>query len=109
MEKLHVKKDDTVIVVSGDDKGRKGKVLETSPKEGKVIVKGVNIVTRHVKPRKQGDQGGIVKVEGAMYACKVMLYCPKCEKGVRARIAFKYDKDGDKKKVRVCSCGYEFD
>ena len=66
MEKLHVKKGDTVIVVSGDDKGLKGEVLETSPKEGKVIVKGVNIVTRHVKPRKQGDQGGIIKVEGAM-------------------------------------------
>ena len=117
MEKLHVKKDDTVVVVSGDDKGRKGKVLETSPKEGKVIVKGVNIVTRHVKPRKQGDQGGIVKVEGAMYASKVMLYCPKCDKGVRVRIAFKDDKDGKKKKVRVCAgktaegapCGYEFD
>lgn len=77
MEKLHVKKDDTVIVISGDDKGRKGKVLEVSPKEGKIIVKGVNIVTRHVKPRKQGEQGGIVKVEGAMYACKVMLYCSK--------------------------------
>ena len=101
MEKLHVKKDDTVIVVSGDDKGRKGKVLETSPKEGKVIVKGVNIVTRHVKPRKQGDQGGIVKVEGAMYACKVMLYCAKCDKGVRVKNSVE-----DGKKVRLCAkCG----
>ncbi len=101
MEKLHVKKDDTVIVVSGDDKGRKGKVLEVSPKEGKVIVKGVNIVTRHVKPRKEGQQGGIVKVEGAMYACKVMLYCEKCDKGVRARSAVE-----DGKKVRLCAaCG----
>ena len=107
MEKLHVKKGDTVIVVSGDDKGLKGEVLETSPKEGKVIVKGVNIVTRHVKPRKQGDQGGIVKVEGAMYACKVQLYCPKCEKGVRTHIEVV-----DGKKIRVCSgknCGHKFD
>ena len=63
MNTLHVKKDDTVIVVSGDDKGKKGKVLETSPSEGKIIVKGINIVTRHVKPRKQGDEGGIVNVE----------------------------------------------
>ena len=102
MEKLHVKKDDTVIVISGDDKGRKGKVLEVSPKEGKIIVKGVNIVTRHVKPRKQGEQGGIAKVEGAMYACKVMLYCAKCDKGVRVKSAA--GEDG--KKVRLCAvCG----
>ncbi len=103
MEKLHVKKGDTVVVVSGDDRGVKGEVLETSPKEGKVIVKGVNIVTRHVKPRKQGDQGGIVKVEGAMYACKVQLYCSKCDKGVRVKHTVK-----DGKKVRVCAkCGAE--
>ena len=103
MEKLHVKKGDTVVVVSGDDKGAKGEVLETSPKEGKVIVKGVNIVTRHVKPRKQGDQGGIVKVEGAMYACKVQVYCPKCDKGVRVNHVIV-----DGKKVRVCAkCGAE--
>ena len=103
MEKLHVKKGDTVVVVSGDDKGVRGEVLETSPKEGKVIVKGVNIVTRHVKPRKQGDQGGIVKVEGAMYASKVQLYCPKCDKGVRVNHTVV-----DGKKVRVCAkCGAE--
>ena len=87
---------------------KKGEVLETSPKEGKVIVKDVNIVTRHVKPRKQGDQGGIVKVEGAMYACMVQLYCPKCDKGVRAGVVYKEEKDGTKKKVRVCKCGHEF-
>jgi len=101
MEKLHVKKGDTVVVLSGDDKGRKGEVLETSPKEGKVIVKGVNIVTRHVKPRKQGEKGGIVKVEGAMYACKVALYCSKCDQGVRVKHTVE-----DGKKVRVCAkCG----
>ena len=104
MEKLHVKKGDTVIVVSGDDKGLKGEVLETSPKEGKVIVKGVNIVTRHVKPRKQGEQGGIVKVEGAMYACKVQAVCPKCDKAVRTGV-----KVVDGKKVRYCKkCQKEF-
>ena len=102
MEKLHVKKDDTVIVISGDDRGKKGKVLEVSPKEGKVIVKGINIVTRHVKPRRQGEEGGIVKVEGAMYASKVMLYCDKCDKGVRVKKAV--GEDG--KKVRLCAkCG----
>lgn len=102
-KKLHIKKDDTVIVVSGDDKGKKGKVVEVSPKEGKVIVEGVNIVSKHVKPRKQGETGGIVKVEGAMYASKVQLYCAKCGKGVRVKTVI----NGDKK-TRVCAkCGAE--
>ncbi len=101
MNKVHVKRDDTVIVISGDDKGKKGKVLEVSPEEGKVIVKDVNIVTKHAKPRRQGEQGGIVKVEGAMYADKVQLFCEKCGKGVRAK-----HKIVDGKKVRVCAkCG----
>ncbi|MBQ0102072.1 MAG: 50S ribosomal protein L24 [Firmicutes bacterium] len=102
MEKLHVKKGDTVIVVSGDDKGKKGEVLEAAPAEGKIIVKGINIVSRHVKPRKQGEEGGIVKVEGPMRACKVQLYCAKCDKGVKAKIVV--GEDG--KKTRVCpKCG----
>ena len=103
IKKVHVKKNDVVVVISGDDKGKKGKVLEVSPKEGKVIVEGVNIVSCHVKPRKQGDQGGIVKVEGAMYADKVQLFCSTCGKGVRAKMKL----DGDKK-IRVCAkCGAE--
>lgn len=101
MNKVHVKRDDTVIVISGDDKGKKGKVLEVSPEEGKVIVKDINIVTKHAKPRRQGETGGIVKVEGALYADKVQLYCEKCGKGVRAK-----HKIVDGKKVRVCAkCG----
>ena len=112
MANLHIKKDDTVIVLSGDDKGVKGKVLEVAPKEGKVIVEGVNKVHKHVKPRRQGETGGIVDTEGAIYACKVTLYCPKCGKGVRTHI-----EEIDGKKVRVCSgkdkdkkpCGHKFD
>lgn len=101
MKTLHVKKDDTVIVISGDDKGAKGKVLAVSPEEGKVIVEGANMQTKHVKPRKQGETGGIIKVEGAMYASKVMLYCSKCGKGVRYTTTVE-----DGKKVRVCKkCG----
>ena len=103
-DKLHVKKDDTVVVISGDDKGKKGKVLTVSPKERKVIVDGVNIVTKHAKPRRQGEAGGIVKAEAALYACKVQLVCPKCDKGTR--VAHKIDADGNK--VRVCKhCGAE--
>ena len=103
MANLHIKKDDTVIVLSGDDKGVKGKVLEVSPKEGKVIVEGVNKVKKHVKPRRQGETGGIVDAEGAIYASKVALYCSACKQGVRAKA-----KIVDGKKIRVCAkCGKE--
>ena len=75
---VHVKTGDTVVILSGKDKGKKGKVLAVSPKEGKVIVEGCNMIKKHVKPRRMGEQGGIVDAEGAMYASKVMLVCPKC-------------------------------
>ena len=104
MAKLHIKKGDNVIVLSGDDKGVKGEVIAVSPEEGKVIVKDVNIIHKHVKPRKQGETGGIVDAEGAIYASNVALYCPKCDKGVR--VAHKIDGDT---KVRVCAkCGHKF-
>ena len=107
VNKLHVKKGDTVIVLSGKDKGKKGKVLEVSPKERKVIVENVNMVTKHVKPRKMGDQGGIVKAEGAMYACKVMHVCPKC--GKPTRIAHKILNDGTKQRLcKNTGCGETF-
>lgn len=101
MSKIHVKKGDEVMIISGKDRGKKGKVLEISPSEGKVIVEGRNMVTKHVKPRRQGQLGGIVKAEGAIYACKVMPICPKCSKPTR--VGHKIDGD---KKVRVCrNCG----
>ena len=80
---MNVKKNDTVIVLSGKDKGKKGKVLEAMPAAGKVVVEGVNVATCHVKPKKQGDQGGIINREIPMYASKVMLVCPKCGKATR--------------------------
>ena len=105
MNKLHIRKDDTVVVLSGKDKGKKGKVLETSPKEQKVIVEGINMVTKHVKPRRQGETGGIVKAEGAMYAAKVMVVCPSC--GKPTRVAHKVLDNGTKK--RACKkCGATF-
>ena len=104
MNKVHVKKDDTVIVLSGNDKGVKGKVLEVSPKEGKLLVKGVSVASKHVKPRKQGDAGGIMQLESAIYASKVAMYCDKCGKGVRVKHTV-----ADGKKVRVCAkCGKQF-
>ena len=98
---MNIKTGDTVIVLSGDDKGAKGKVIAVSPKEGKVLVEQVNMIHKHVKARKQGDESGIVDAEGAIYASKVALYCDACKKGVRVKHVMK-----DGKKIRVCAkCG----
>ena len=101
---MNIKKNDTVIVLSGKDKGKKGKVQKTLPAADKVLIEGINMATCHVKPRTQGDQGGIIRRESPIYACKVMRVCPKCDKPTRA--AYKLTDDG--KKVRVCKlCGAE--
>ena len=103
MKKLNVKKDDTVVVISGKDKGKQGKVLSADPKAMKVVVEGVNVATKHQKPMKQGQDGGIIKVETPIYVSKVQLVCPKCGKGTRVG-----HKIADGKKVRVCKkCGAE--
>ena len=103
MNKLHVKKDDEVVVISGNSKGVRGTVIATSPEEGKVIVAGAHIVSKHTKARRQGEKSQIVKTEGAIYACKVALYCPKCDKAVRTKVVV-----ADGKKIRVCAkCGAE--
>ncbi|MGN0452359.1 MAG: 50S ribosomal protein L24 [Ruminococcus sp.] len=102
MSKVHVKTGDTVVVISGKDKGKKGKVLAVSPKEGKIIVEKVNIVSKHVKPRKMGEQGGIIKAEGAFYASKAQIYCSRCK--AATRVAHKVNDKGEK--TRVCTkCG----
>ncbi len=102
MNNLHVKTGDTAVVLSGKDKGKKGKVLSVNPK--KVVIEGVNMVTCHTKPRRQGETGGIVKREGALRACKVMKVCPKCDKPTRP--AHKILENGAK--VAVCKhCGAE--
>ena len=104
MNKMSIKKGDVVVVLSGKDKGKQGKVLAAMPADRKVIVEGINVVSRHTKPRKQGDQGGIIEKEAPMYACKVQRVCPKCNKPTRP--AHKMLADG--KKVCVCKkCGAE--
>lgn len=103
MNKLHVKTGDTVIILSGKDRGSKpAKVLAVSPKEKKVIVEGRGIVSKHVKPRKMGEAGGIIKAESAIYACKVQIVCPRCSKPTR--VGHKILADGTKE--RICKkCG----
>jgi large subunit ribosomal protein L24 len=101
-KKVHVKTGDTVIILNGKERGKQGKVLAVSPEEGKVIIEGRNMVSKHVKPRKMGDQGGIVKAESAIYACKVQVVCPRC--GKPTRIQHKIYEDGTKE--RICAkCG----
>ena len=95
--KIKLRVDDTVIVNTGVDKGKKGKILKVLRSEGKVIVQGVNVRTKHVKPRKQGQESGILKVESPIHISKVNYYCEKCGKGVKLGVQVK-----DGKKIRVC-------
>jgi large subunit ribosomal protein L24 len=104
--KLHVRKNDTVVVISGTNKGKRGKVLSTSPKAGKVVVEGVAMVTKHQKPRGQGMPGGKIHKEAAIPASNVLLLCQKCGKATRTG----HQVLEDKTKVRVCKkCGAAFD
>ena len=106
--KLHVKKDDTVLILSGDDRGKQGKVLAVSPKEGKVIVEGLNMVKKHVKPRRAGDPSGIIEAESAIYASKVQVICPACKKPTRIGHKLVTGDNGKTRSVRVCKnegCG----
>ena len=98
---MKIKKGDNVKVLSGNDKGKTGEVLEVIPKTEKVIVKGINVRKKHVKARKQGEESGIIPVECAIHVSKVNVVCPKC--GKATRIGYVEEKG---EKVRVCKkCG----
>ena len=98
---MRIKKGDNVQVLSGNDKGKTGEVLEVSPKADKIIVKDVNVRKKHVKARKQGDESGIISVECSIPTSKVNVVCPKC--GKTTKVGYTVEKD---QKVRVCKkCG----
>ncbi len=106
VKKIHVRGGDTVVVISGDEKGKRGKVLHTVPKTGRVLVEGVAMVTKHQKARGEGMQGGIIHKEAPIDASNVMLICPKCGKATRS--ARKILENG--KKARMCKkCGAAFE
>lgn len=106
MARMHIRKEDKVVVISGKDKGKKGKVMLAEPSTGRLVIEKVNVVKKHQKPKGQGKPGGIVNQEAPIDASNVMLVCGKC--GKPTRIAFKLLKDGGK--VRVCKkCGETFD
>ena len=98
MKKMHVKRGDTVRVISGKDKGKEGKVVTAIPEAGKVIVEGVAFVKKHQKARMQGQESGIIHMEAAIDASNVLRVCPSCNKAVRTGI--KVLEDGSK--VRYC-------
>lgn len=91
MNTLHVRKGDVVVVLSGEDKGKKGKILSTIPDKGKVVVEGINMATKHKKPRRQTDPGGIIHQETPVFASKVMHVCSKCGRPTRPAYIFLAD------------------
>ena len=98
---MKIKKGDTVKVLSGNDKGKTGEVLQVIPKTEKIIVKGINVRKKHIKPKKQGEEGGIIPVECAIHSSKVNIVCPKCGKATRTGITIEKDT-----KMRTCKkCG----
>ena len=105
--KFHIKKGDLVQVNAGEDKGKQGKVLEVFPDKERAIVEGINMITKHVKPTRMGQSGGIIKTEAPVYASKVQLVCPKCGKPTRVGHVVE-----NGKKLRVCKnkqCGKSFE
>lgn len=103
-QKLKIKKDDLVKVISGNDKGKEGKILVVFPEKNKVIIEGVNIIKKHTRPKSQTEQGGIVSKEAPVDISKIMLICPSCH--LPTRIGFKPDPKNKRNKKRICrKCG----
>lgn len=109
MNKLNVRKGDKVRIISGKDAGSEGKILAAMPEQERVIVEGCNMITRHVKPRRQGEAGGRIEQAGSIHVSNVQLVCPKCN--VPTRVGHKFvEVDGKMKKVRVCKqCKQQID
>lgn len=104
MKNLNVKTGDTVVVITGKDAGKQGKVLSTSPKTGRIVVAGVNMISKHQKARKAQEKSSIVKKEGTIDVSNVMVICPSCGKATRIKHIIE-----DGKSVRACKCGATLD
>jgi large subunit ribosomal protein L24 len=103
---MKVKRNDTVVVIAGDDSGKRGKVLKLFPEKSRAIVEGVNFIKRHTKARRQGEKSGILEKEGTINVTNLMVVCSKCNKGIR--VGYRILADG--KRARVCgSCGEMLD
>ncbi len=103
---LGIKKEDTVMVIAGKEKGKRGRVISVLPKKDGLLVEQVNLIKKHMKPNKQHQQGGIIEKEAPLHTSKVMLICPKCDKPTR--VGNKLLEDG--RKLRACKkCGEVMD
>ncbi len=103
---MHIRKNDQVIIIAGNDKGKTGKVLKIFPGSQRVVVEGINFIKRHTRPTQTNPQGGIVEREGAIHISNVMVICPKCNEGVRTRSLEVAGTDGRIRHVRSCTkCG----
>lgn len=100
---MKIKKGDQVLIISGKDRGRKGKIIEALPKENRVVVEGINLRKKHMRPKRSGEKGQIVEMPASLSASDVKIICPKCSKA--ARIGYKIE---GKKKYRFCKkCSQE--
>lgn len=104
---MHVRRNDEVVVLAGEYRGKKGKILKVFPERNRVIVEGVNFVKRHMRPSQRMQQGGIVEKEAPIHASNVMLVCPKCNTPTRTQLEFFGDEGkASRRKARVCKqCG----
>lgn len=94
---MKIRRNDTVLIICGKDRGRKGKVLKCFPKERKIVVEGLNLRKKHIRPRREGEKGQIVEIPAPLDVSNVKLLCPKCSKPTR--VGYKFEKD---KKFRIC-------
>jgi large subunit ribosomal protein L24 len=99
---MKIKKGDTVLIISGKDRGRKGKVLKAFPKESKILVEGINLKKKHIKPKREGEKGQIVQVSAPIPVSKAKLICPKCGKATRVGYKIISNAKGKMSKVRIC-------
>jgi large subunit ribosomal protein L24 len=105
---MKIKKGDTVLIISGKDRGRKGKVLKAFPKESKILVEGINLKKKHIKPKREEEKGQIVQIPAPFLVSKVKLICPKCGKATRVGYKIISNAKGQMSKVRICKkCGKE--
>ena len=97
---MKVIKGDSVLIIAGKDKGRTGKIMKSFPKDLKVLVEGINLKKKHVRPKKEGEKGQVVEIPAVMDVSNVQLICPKC--GKLTRIGYKIDKDIKKRVCKKC-------
>jgi len=97
---MKIKKGDTVLIIKGKDRGKTGKVIKALPKENRIIVEGLNLVKKHIKPKRTGEKGEIVEISAPLYVSKVKLICPSCKKPTK--VGYKFVNDIKKRYCKKC-------